>query len=165
MSSAEVSIQEIKDRLAIANIEGEYARLCDSGNGDLWANLFTENGVYQSAVVPGMPGATSPIRGRSELAESINNSPTTNCIHKLSPPQIDIFGDTATVHTNFEVEISWSDEHGNNHYRTMSAYYHVAYERVRDEWKIRNRVTVPFSVTTTVTCGYRSDISLPGPGN
>ena len=77
----------------------------------------------------------------------------------------EIDGDKATVHTNFEVEILWKDEHGNDHYRKMVAYYHVAYEKLPEGWKIRNRVSVPFSVTETVTCGYRADIPLPGPEN
>ena len=55
------------------------------------------------------------------------------------------------------------DEHHNSHTLRVVAYYHIDYVRTDEGWRIRNRVTVPFSVETSSRCGYQADIELPSP--
>ena len=52
----------VYDRLALLEMEGDYARCFDMRDGTGWANLFTEDGVYQGATIPGMPDPTPPHR-------------------------------------------------------------------------------------------------------
>lgn len=151
------------DRLAILEIEGAYAQLCDSGEGDAWADLFTPDGVYQRIELPGMPDTTAPVRGRAALAQVVNNFGHPY-IHRLHTPQITLLGDRATVRTHFEFETSRIDEFGNFHETSMTGFYHTDLEKGEEGWKIRNRVTVPFSISTKSTSGYKAH-EIPGPGN
>jgi len=153
---------ELADRVALLEIEGDYARLFDTRNGAGWANLFAEDGVYQGAPIPGIAFATPPIVGRANLAEACDKMPGSS-IHMLNAPQISLAGDTATGRIHFVFENIHVDEHRNSHQMRIVAYYHVEYVRTADGWKIRNRVTVPFSIENVSRCGYQNDITLPGP--
>lgn len=160
MSQA-VALPALDDRVALLELEGDYARLFDGRDGPGWANLFTEDGVYQGATVPGMPDAVPPIVGHANLAEACANMPGSS-IHMLNAPQLSLDGDQATGRVHFVFENKRVDEHGNSHHMRIVAFYHVMYERTDVGWRIRNRVTVPFSVTTTSQCGYQYDLPLPG---
>jgi SnoaL-like protein len=154
--------REVDDRLALLELEGDYARRFDNRDGSGWANLFTEDGVYQGAPIPGMPDPTPPIVGRANLAEACNNMPGSS-IHMLNAPQISIEGDRATGRVHFVFENIRVDEHENSHQMRIVAYYHIEYVRTAEGWRIRNRVTVPFSVENSSRCGYNAEITLPGP--
>jgi hypothetical protein len=153
---------DVDDRLALLELEGDYARRFDMRDGVGWANLFSEDGVYQGATIPGTPGATPPIVGHANLAAGCDNMPGKS-IHMLNTPQISIDGDRGTGRVHFTFENIRVDEHDNSHMMRNVAYYHVEYVRTDEGWRIRNRVTVPFSVETSSRCGYQSDIDLPGP--
>ena len=161
MTDVASAARELDDRTAILELEGDYARRFDTRDGPGWANLFTEGGVYQGAPIPGMPDATPPIVGRANLAQACEKMPGSS-IHMLNAPQISFNGDRATGRVHFVFENTRVDEYSNSHQMRIVAYYHVEYERTEDGWRIRNRVTVPFSVETSSRCGYQSDIALPG---
>jgi hypothetical protein len=154
--------RDIDDQLALLELEGAYGRRFDMRDGDGWANLFTEDGVYQGAAIPGMPDPTPAIVGHADLASACENMPGKS-IHMLNAPQISIDGDCASGRVHFTFENIRVDEHSNSHTMRVVAYYHIEYVRTDDGWRIRNRVTVPFSVETSSRCGYQNDIELPGP--
>ena len=154
--------RELDDRIAILELEGDYARRFDMRDGQGYANLFTADGVYQGAQIPGMPEGTPPLVGRAKLAEACDQMPGSS-IHMLNAPQISLHGDTATGRIHFVFENTRVDEFGNTHGMRIVAYYHVDYVRTDEGWRIRNRVTVPFSVEHSSRCGYQNDIALPGP--
>lgn len=162
MGQVAAAVSELDDRVALQALEGGYARLFDTRDGQGWANLFTEDGVYQGAAVPGMPDPVPPIVGRANLAEACYNMPGSS-IHMLNAPELTIDGDQATGRVHFAFENTRIDEHQNSHHMRIVAFYHVVYERTDAGWQIRNRVTVPFSVATTSQCGYKYDLPLPGP--
>ncbi len=153
---------QIDDRVALLEIEGDYARRFDMRDGAGWANLFTADGVYQGARIPGMPEATPPIVGHANLATACENMPGRS-IHMLNAPQISIDGDRATGRVHFTFENIRVDEYDNSHTMRIVAYYHIDYVRTDEGWRIRNRVTVPFSVETSSRCGYQYDLPIPGP--
>lgn len=154
--------RELDDRSALLELEGDYARRFDMGDGQGWANLFTEDGVYQSASVPGMPDTLPPIVGRANLAQACETTPGSS-IHMLNAPQLTLDGDRATGRVHFVFENTRVDDNNNSHHLRLVAFYHVMYERTEEGWRIRNRVTVPFSVTTSSQCGYQNELVLPGP--
>lgn len=150
---------EADDRLSILDIEGAYARCGDSGDGEGWAALFTEDGVYEWPAIPGMPDPPPALRGRQALAAAINELPGT-CMHRMSAPQITLDGDHATSRTPFVFEWAYRDEHGVSHERELTGFYDTEYARKPDGWQIRHRVTVPYSVTDSSRCGYRPDADI-----
>jgi len=162
MTEPRPSGTDVDDRTAILEIEGSYASCADSGDGDGWAALFTEDGVYQWPVIAGMPEAPAALRGREALAATIKGLPGT-CMHRMNTPQITLDGDRATSRTHFVFEWAYQDDHGVRHERELVGFYHTEYVRAADGWKIRNRVTVPYAVTDSSRCGYRSEIEIPRP--
>ena len=94
MSDVTMTAPDTEDRLAILDIEAEYALRCDAGDGKGWAELFTEDGVYQWPTIPGMPQAPPPMRGRAAIAAACSELPGT-CMHRVSTPKVTISGDEA----------------------------------------------------------------------
>lgn len=152
----------LQDRLELVELEGRYAHTFDTHDGEGWAGLFTESGTYQGIALPGMPDPVPPIRGREALAVSCVNFPGSG-VHLLSVPQITLDGDRAVGRIHFQFEQHRLDEFGNSHELKIVAYYHATYVRTADGWRIHNRVTVPFSVSSTSRCGYQLSAELPGP--
>ena len=63
-------LRAVEDRLALLELEGAYARAFDSRDGDAWAALFTDDGIYQARErTPGEPGAP---QGRAQLADRLS---------------------------------------------------------------------------------------------
>ena len=142
MSDVRIGARETEDRLAILDIEGEYAVRCDAGDGIGWAELFTEDGVYQWPIIPGMPEAPPPMRGRAEIAAGCTALPGT-CMHRVSAPKVTISGDEA-------VTLLTSCSSGHTSMNTVSvtraelvAINHTEYVRTPHSWKIRHRVDDP----------------------
>jgi hypothetical protein len=143
----EARLQVAEDRLAIMELEGAYAKAFDSGDGDAWAALFTEDGIYQGRVLSHTPAGSVPfVEGRDALAQFCSEA-TFAGIHLLHMPQITLDGDRATgrVHLQFLASFPLGD--GLGYLSSLVGYYDVAYERVEGRWLIRHRVTTTFSRT------------------
>ena len=65
------------DRLAILDMLARYCWLVDAGDGDGWANLWTEDGAFT--------GIPTPLRGRDQL----RNVPSGKFKHILSNVTVD----------------------------------------------------------------------------
>src|SRR5436853_5960071 len=134
MSDLEARLGGAEDRLAIMELEGAYARAFDSRDGDGWAALFTEDGIYQGRIVPGAPSGQVPfVEGRAALAKFCAEAPFDG-IHLLHMPQITLDGDRATsrVHLQFLASFRVGDRLG--YLSGMVGYYDVVYERVDGRW-------------------------------
>ncbi len=160
MSDVPTTARDTEDRLAILDIEGEYALRCDAADGAGWAALFTADGVYQWPTIPGMPEAAPPLRGSAALAAACSAMPGT-CMHRVSTPKVTISGDEATTRAHLVFEWAHVDEHGVSHKRELVPINHTEYLRTADGWKIRHRVTIPYSITDSSQCGYLHDIEIP----
>ena len=160
MSDVTMTAPDTEDRLAILDIEAEYALRCDAGDGKGWAELFTEDGVYQWPTIPGMPQAPPPLRGRAAIAAACSELPGT-CMHRVSTPKVTISGDEAMTRAHLVFEWTHVDQHGVSHTRELVAINHTEYVRTPDGWKIRHRVTIPYSITDSSRCGYLHDITIP----
>ena len=81
-------VDQVADRLAILQLEAEYARTWDSQDADGWAACFTDDGVFEMGSVPdGMPAMR--VAGRAELTEFCRRgSGRYDGIHLLSAPSL-----------------------------------------------------------------------------
>ena len=52
LNNLELRLKRIEDQLELLRLEGAYAYFFDRGEGQEWAALFTEDGVYWAASLP-----------------------------------------------------------------------------------------------------------------
>jgi ketosteroid isomerase-like protein len=142
-------LQRAEDRLALYEVEGAYARAFDAREGDAWAALFVDDGIYQSR--GGSPGNGTFVQGRDALARFCREA-TFSGIHFMHQPQITLDGDTAQSRVHLEF-IGAFDEPGSPVTR-MLGYYDVRYRRVDGRWLIVQRITSTFARHSDVTFGY-----------
>jgi len=142
--ATDARLRAIEDRLAILELEGAYAELFDGRRGEEWANLFTEDGSYQSRT------PQADVHGREALARMCVET-VFDGIHLLSVPRITIDGDRATgrVHFTFHA-IEGSDVSVSRNI----GYYDVEYVRTAEGWRIRRRVTRSFARDRATAMGY-----------
>lgn len=150
-------LRAVEDRQALLEIESAYGRAYDSGDGEAWAALFTDDGIYQSREVSGLPPGNL-VRGHDNLVRFCRTHEGTG-IHTVHPPALAIDGDTARGRSHFQFDGSRTDEHGRIHYRHSTGYYDVAYTRSEDGWRIARRITTIVDVIARTTLGY--DPSTP----
>ena len=130
---------EVADRLAILQLEAEYARTWDSQDADGWAACFTEDGAFEMGSVPeGMP----PMRfaGRAELTEFCRRgSGRYEGIHLLSAPSL-TFDDGAPRVWGW-VHFAYHDrDRKTQAVRHVVGGYAVTYERGHDgAWRMALR--------------------------
>jgi len=153
VSDLESRLQEVEHRLAIIEIEGQYSMLFDSKQGEAWADLFTEDGVYEGRQ---MTEDDDPnrlvVRGREQLIKLCQDFPLAG-IHLMHVPHISVNGDKASsrVHMQF---LSQSEGSASPTISSMVGYYDVAYVLAGDKWKIKRRVTTTFRRTSSNGLDY-----------
>jgi hypothetical protein len=150
MDELTARLQAVEDRLGILELEGAYAELFDGRRGEEWANLFTEDGSYQSRT----PHAD--VHGREALARMCTDT-VFDGIHLLNVPRITIEGDRATgrVHFTFHA-IEGSDVSVSRNI----GYYDVEYVRTSEGWRIRRRITRSFARDRATAMGYAPGTAL-----
>jgi uncharacterized protein (TIGR02246 family) len=130
------SDEELVARLAILQLEGDYAYRWDSGDAEAWANLFTEDGVFEaertSAIEPHIE------TGRHELRQMCERFHThSSGIHVLGVPAIVVNGSDAQAAVHFHFRgISTSPEPW---VRDNIGLYRVTYRHTDDGWRIAYR--------------------------
>lgn len=148
----EKRLQVAEDRLAILELEGVYGYAYDSCQGELWASLFTEDGIYQGRQLPGMPQQNF-IQGRDNLARFCEEQPSSG-MHLMHIPHIRLDGDEATSRIHLQVRAMGIDSHNRGHLRDIYGYYDVAYSRTPTGWKIKRRITTYMDITQHTAFGY-----------
>ncbi|WP_162854587.1 nuclear transport factor 2 family protein [Sphingobium estronivorans] len=142
-STVEKRLSYIEDRLALNDIEAEYARRYDAGDCDGWASLFDEDGVFEIVGVGTRTGQN--IRGRKALLEFCSkNAHAQPGLHYFQPPSItvDLNEAVAEIRTQWVTAQGGSDRHIHNH--TFSVV-RVSYRRAADGWRILHRQTKLFA--------------------
>lgn len=164
LAALESRLRAAEDRLALLDLEGEYAFAYDSRQGDAWAALFLPDGVYQGRRLEGMP-PQNLVRGREALTRFCDEQPTSG-MHFMQVPHLVLDGDAATGRVHFEYRASAVDERGRSSSRVATGYYDVAYVRTPEGWRIRRRVTTYLSLATSTTYPYEArpaDLAAPLP--
>lgn len=137
----------VEDVLAILSLQVDYARAADSFDGDVYAAVFTEDGVLDGSDC-GFPVAT----GRAEIAAVMNQAfrQQTHNIHMTTNQRVlAVEGDLATGFAYF-FQRSILKNGGRTE---LVGRYDDEYRRGADgSWKIRQRVLV--ALLPTVLTGY-----------
>jgi SnoaL-like domain len=127
---------ELSSRLAILQLEAEYARTWDSKDAAGWAACFTDEGAFEMSAVPGgMPAMR--FAGRSELEQFCSMGTSIyEGIHLLSPPDLTIVGDRARGWVHF----SYFDRNvSTEEVRHVVGVYAVTYLCTDAGWKMELR--------------------------
>lgn len=161
-ANLEERLRVAEDRLELLDLEGAYGRTYDAKEGQAWAALFVEDGVYQGRRLDGMP-AQNFIRGRESLARFCAGEPLSG-IHMMHAPQITLHGDEAMGRIHFQFQASGVDEHGRLQSRAVTGYYDVAYARTVEGWRIKRRVTTYLEASHRTVYRYEpTPADLQGP--
>lgn len=139
VSAVEERLRLLEDRLALIDLEAEYAVAWDLGNGTRWAACFTEDGVFEMAASGEMQGAR--YQGTSALSDfcSMIKSQWSG-IHFMHLPRLTVNGDVADAIVFFEYKYIARMAEGYIKQGSVSGYYEVAYVRTPNGWKMENRL-------------------------
>ena len=148
LSSLEARLADAEARLAIIDLEAEYARSWDAGDADGWAAVFTEDGVFDMAAVGSQ--ARLVHTGTSELATFCREVDSFyKGLHFMHLPQLKVAGDTAYGRLHFQ----WIGLFNpNSHFhgqRQAAGYYDVTYRRINGQWRIQHRMEKAITGQTT----------------
>lgn len=132
-------LEVVEAKLALMDLEAEYARSWDAADGEAWARLFTSDGVFDMAAVGHQPRAV--YRGHSALRQFCEEvSATYAGLHFMHLPKIVVSGDRARSRIHFEWIGVIHPGKAHSGRRTASGYYDVDYQySAADGWRIAHR--------------------------
>jgi len=127
VSDMERELRRLKDIEAIVRLRSLYCYYADLKDCDNWANLFTEDGVFETDVF-GIHRGRETIRALQHLPFAV---------HYVANPIIDVDGDRATGRWLLFEPCSFPVGKRNQPVWGMAKYEDV-YERVGGEWKFKH---------------------------
>lgn len=129
----------LEDRLALIDLEAEYAVAWDLCDGARWAACFSEDGVFEMAASGEMQEAS--YQGTSALAEFCNTIKSQwSGIHFMHLPRLTLVGDMADATVFFEYKYITRMVEGYTKQGSVSGHYEVSYVRTPGGWKIKSRL-------------------------
>ncbi len=139
-------LQAAEDRLAILDLEGEYARSWDCGDADGWAAVFAPDGSFEMTEVGHQPARI--IKGTQQLADFCREvDGFYKGLHFMSLPRVEIVGDTAHGQLHFQW-LGLFRPHGQfTGERHAKGFYRITYRKIDGQWKIARRVETVVSGT------------------
>lgn len=138
----EQRLRALEDRNAILDLEAAYAVSWDTNQPQRWAELFTEDGVFEMAAAGDLPHMR--FEGREALAgfcRTINA--TWSGLHYMHPPQLEIGADAAHATIFFEYKYLNRESPAHTRQGTAAGYYRVSYRRTAVGWRISQRMEKP----------------------
>ncbi|MBV7551490.1 nuclear transport factor 2 family protein [Pseudomonas sp. PDM28] len=139
LAALEVRLAEVEARLAIIDLEAEYARSWDAGDGDGWAALFTSDGVLDLAPVGAQKRQI--ITGSAKLSAFCRDIDAFyKGLHFMHLPRIQLIGDRAYSRLHFQWIGLFRPNANYNGQRSAAGYYDVTYHRVNGRWLIKHRL-------------------------
>jgi ketosteroid isomerase-like protein len=134
---------ETADRLAILQLEADYARTWDSRDAAGWAGLFTEDGAFELAGFDGDPSYR--FEGRERLTRfCLKVSARQEGIHLLAAPSLTFDGATARGWVHFQY---FDRNRETDARRQVLGVYAVTYVRAGDgSWRMRLRREQPVAI-------------------
>lgn len=141
-------LEQAEARLAIMDLEAEYARAWDAGDAAGWAAVFTEDGVFDLAAVGAGPRLVH--KGRQELVAFCTQVDAFyKGLHFMHLPRLQIEGDTAQGRVHFQWQGLFNTSAQYFGQRTVVGYYDVSYQRVHGRWLMKHRLEKAVSGQTT----------------
>ena len=139
LASIEARLADAEARLAIMDLEAEYARSWDAGDGDGWAAVFTEDGVFDMAEVGSQ--VRRVVTGTAELAAFCQEVDSFyKGLHFMHLPRIKLSGDIACSRVHFQWIGLFSPNNRYNGQRQAAGYYDVTYRRIGGRWRMQHRL-------------------------
>jgi hypothetical protein len=134
LAALERRLQDAEDRLALLQVVAGYGPAVDSGSPAPTADIWTEDGVYDTVPVL--------LEGRDALAGMVTGERHQGLIHAgaahvLGLPHIQLDGDTAIV-TNYSQLVLKNDDDTFRIWRTGVNRWHFV--RTPEGWKATRRV-------------------------
>jgi hypothetical protein len=129
---------EVADRLALLQLEAEYARTWDTQDASGWAACFTDDGAFEMGSV-GDAAAVMRFSGTAELTEFCRRgSGRYEGIHLLSAPALTF--DEGTPRAWGWVHFSYFDrDRKTGAVRQVVGVYAVTYARTDAGWRMARR--------------------------
>lgn len=125
-------------RLDLYGLEGRYARTWDTGDAQGWADLFTDEGVFEMAAVGGDPGQR--VEGRAALAAFCTEyTATVTGLHLLHLPEFSLEGNKATSRLHFEFRAVLRRAPDLTQQSSVAGYYDTTYVLYQAGWRIARR--------------------------
>ena len=130
---------EVADsRFEILDLEGRYSRTWDIGAADDWADLFTDDGVFEIAAVGGEP--SQRVEGRVALQKMCRDfTAVVSGLHLLHLPEISVHDGVANSRIHFEFRSVRRDAKDLTQQASVSGYYETTYRRMHAGWRIAYR--------------------------
>lgn len=130
----EARIRDLEAIHEIMNLEADYAYANDTQDPDLYASVFTEDGVVE------MGGLGLRITGRDNLKEYCRAFPlgfafSMHCMHN---PHIAVNGDTAKGRFYWEASLTWAPT---NEAVITGGFSHDEFVKTDQGWKIKEKIT------------------------
>ena len=123
---------EMKARLAIADLLGTIAQAGDARKADIYAGCFTEDGVLELAEpIAGRDAIRAWMGGRAVIAQP-SDRPAGHISHHITSSRVEMTGvDTAKGRAYFLVTSPVGIDH--------NGYYDDRYRKVGGQWLIEHR--------------------------
>lgn len=148
LASLEARLAETEARLAIIDLEAEYARSWDAGDDKGWAAVFTEDGVFDMAEVGGQ--ARQVYTGTAELSAFCRDVDSFyKGLHFMHLPRLKMDGDTVYGRMHFQWIGLFAPHDRYSGQRHAAGYYDVIYRRVNGQWRIQHRLEKAITGQTT----------------
>ena len=137
--SVEDRLRILEDRLAIMDLEAEYAVAWDRGEANRWAAVFTPDGAFEMLPVGERP--VRRIEGREALRAFCSETTARwTGLHFMHRPQLTLEGDRARGIVYFEYPYIMRGVPEIAFQGRQSGYYEVVYQRTAVGWRMRERL-------------------------
>ena len=156
LKNIELRLKRIEDQLELLRLEGAYAYFFDRGEGQEWAALFTEDGVYSGRQLAGL-GEPNFVQGRTNLAKFCEAN-RVSCVHMLHLPHFSIDGNSATSRILVQHRGKRIDEHNRPTQTESTGCYDVAYRRTGEGWRIHRRVNTFYDRQVQIAFGFQPSV-------
>ncbi len=123
-----LDIQFLSDYVEIRQLNATYNRLADSGDGEAYAQLYTEDAEFHIA-------GNQTYYGRQEIASAAAATKVT--VHVTTEPEIAIDGDTATQRVRM-LSVYRAEDLSRNDF-VASGWYVDELKRTADGWRYHRR--------------------------
>ncbi len=141
-------LRVLEDRNAILDLEAAYAVSWDTNQPQRWAELFTEDGVFEMLAAGELPHMR--FEGREALRGFCRDVNTRwSGLHYMHPPQLEIGAEAARATIFFEYRYLNRETPAHTRQGTAAGYYQVSYRRTTTGWRISERIEKPVLSQTT----------------
>jgi uncharacterized protein (TIGR02246 family) len=124
-----LDLQQISDYIEICTLSAQYNYLADAGDGEAYADLYTEDGYFEVV-------GNRVYRGRAELAACAATA-ANKTVHVTANPIIEVDGDTATQRSRLISCLRTPDGTRNEFVNT--GYYIDVLRRTPAGWRFVSR--------------------------